>query len=80
MLQGMLPLQLVAAAVAWQNCWLFTPSSSAKDPVLQASQRLRCCCSASIHISTLWLRKSSMNLVCSNERQLDSVLACQQGA
>ena len=39
-LQGMMPLQLVAAAVAWQNLWLFAPQTPGSgDPIVQVRLR-----------------------------------------
>lgn len=32
---GLLPMQLVAAAVAWENAWLFMPKVPDEDPLVQ---------------------------------------------
>ena len=32
---GLLPLQLVTAAVTWDQCWLFMPKARDEDPIIQ---------------------------------------------
>ena len=36
---GMIPMQLVASALAWENLWLFMPKDPGSDPVLQVCTR-----------------------------------------
>ena len=32
---GLLPLQLVGAALAWELCWLHMPKDPDSDPIIQ---------------------------------------------
>ena len=41
---GMLPMEIVGAALAWELCWLYMPKDPDHDPVLQASLHCYCCC------------------------------------
>ena len=52
---GLLPLQLVTAAAAWEFGWLFMPKSPEEDPIIQVHASNLCCFRSHLLLGSLLL-------------------------